>query len=255
MRKALLEKEKSIIQEILHPTIIEKQMSKAYKLNELLIKSENIFSKIEEKVISASSKLTKIDEENALLEQQLEKLEKIKLNFDMSYLGESDYLIIKAGTTENLFQLQKETEKYPIKIFSKEIDIMGKKSKTLILVAVLVVATLSAYLMLTYPREIVSIPISFTLGAEVEQREFDVPILHTRVQVEVVVSSGTSLWNARIENQNGLLWNHTAAQWGQTTYTSGWIELSHGSYNFTFTTIGFGSLEAEIRADSKGGFF
>ena len=132
---------------------------------------------------------------------------------------------------------------------------MVKRSTTLGLSVVVVVFTLGAYFILTYPRTLISFSISFAFGAKVEEREFDVPILHSRVQVEVIVSSGTSLWSATIENQNSLLWNHTATQGGQTTYTSGWITLSPGQYNFTFSTIGFGSLEAEIKVDSKGGVF
>ena len=131
---------------------------------------------------------------------------------------------------------------------------MVKRSTTFLLSAVLVVS-LGAYLLLTYPRTLVSFPISMTFGVEVEEREFDVPILHSQVQVEVVISSGTSLWTATIDDQNGSLWNHTATQGGQTTYTSEWIPLSPGHYNFTFTTIGIGSLEAEITVESKGGVF
>jgi hypothetical protein len=133
-----------------------------------------------------------------------------------------------------------------------------KTSKALMvaaLIVVIVVASVGIYAALTYPRAVVSFPVSFTIGAAVENREFDVPILHSWVQVEVVVSSGTSLWTAKILSQDNILWSHSAHQGGQTTYKSEWIELSSGHYNFTFATAGLGSLEAEIKVVSKGGFW
>ena len=130
-----------------------------------------------------------------------------------------------------------------------------RNTSKILLIIVMVVAPLGTYIILTYPRNVVGFPVSFAVGVETEQREFDVSILHSRVQVEVVVDSGTSLWSAKIQNQNGVLWDHVAHQGGQTTYRSGWIELPRGHYNFTFATIGLGSLEAEITVTSKGGFW
>ena len=134
----------------------------------------------------------------------------------------------------------------------------GKTSKTLravVLVAVLVVAALSVYAALTYPKKVVSFPVAFTIGVNVEHKEFDVPLLHGWTQVEVSVSSGTTLWTAAITLQDETIWSHTAHQGGQTTYKSEWIELPSGHYNFTFATAGLGSLEAEIKVTTKGGFW
>ena len=133
-----------------------------------------------------------------------------------------------------------------------------KTSKVLmvsVLIAVVVVAGLGVYAALTYPRIVVSFPVSFTVGADVENREFDMPLLHGWVQVEVAVISGTALWSAKIVCQDGVVWSHAAHQAGQTVYRSGWIELPSGHYNFTLATAGLGSLEAEIKVTSKGGFW
>ena len=133
-----------------------------------------------------------------------------------------------------------------------------KTSKTLrvvVLIAVLVVVALGVYAALTYPKTVVSFPVSFTIGADVEHREFNVPLLHGWAQVEVIVSGGTALWTAKITLQNETIWSHNARQGGQTTYKSGWIELPSGHYNFTFATAGLGSLEAEIKVTTKGGFW
>ena len=134
----------------------------------------------------------------------------------------------------------------------------SKKSmtiKALLLVTIIVGAFFVAYMAITYPRVIVSFPVSFTIGADVKRVEFEVPFLHSWIKVEVFVSSGTALWTAKILSNDTALWSHTASQSEQTTYSSEWIKISSGRYNFTFTTAGFSSLEAEIRIISKGGFW
>jgi hypothetical protein len=98
------------------------------------------------------------------------------------------------------------------------------KTKTLravVLIAVLVVVALGVYAAITYPKTVVSFPVAFTIGANVEHKEFDMPLLHGWTQVEVIVSSGTALWTANILYQDETIWSHTAHQEGQTTYKSG----------------------------------
>jgi len=126
--------------------------------------------------------------------------------------------------------------------------------KIAVLIVILIIAGVSVFAALTYPRTVLSFPLSFTVGAQTERREFNVPMLHSWVQVQVSVSSGTALWTARILSDDSELWSHSAAQGGQTTYNSGWMQLATGNYNFTFATIGFGTLDAEITVSSKGGF-
>ncbi|MEM2280642.1 MAG: hypothetical protein QXZ68_01445 [Candidatus Bathyarchaeia archaeon] len=120
------------------------------------------------------------------------------------------------------------------------------------LVAVMIFA---AYLALTYPRVLVNFTVSFTIGADVKRVEFEVPLLQEYVRVEVHVRSGNALWTARILDGEDAVWSHTASQSGQTTYMGDWIKLASGRYNFTFATAGLGSLEAEVRIVSKGGFW
>ena len=127
--------------------------------------------------------------------------------------------------------------------------------KALLLVTIIVGAFFVVYMAITYPRVIVSFPVSFTIGADVKRVEFEVPFLHSWIRVEVVVSSGTVLWTAKILSGDTALWSYTASQSGQTTYSSEWIKISSGHYNFTFATAGIGSLEAEVRLTSKGGFW
>lgn len=131
----------------------------------------------------------------------------------------------------------------------------SKTFKAVVLITVLMVVSVVMYAVLTYPRTVVSFSVAFTIGANVESREFEMPFLHRWVEVEVTVTSGTALWTAKITSQNETFWSHATHQGGQTTYRSGWIELPSGKYNFTFATAGLGSLEAEIKVTTKGGFW
>jgi hypothetical protein len=131
-------------------------------------------------------------------------------------------------------------------------------SRTLIAVAaivVIVVAVFAVYAGVTYPRTALTIPISFTRGADVTTTEFAQPVLDDKVQVQVSVESGVALWRAQILNGDQVIWDHEARQGEQTSYNSGWLALPSGSYNFTFRTLGLDSLNAEVTVSSKGGFW
>ncbi len=122
-------------------------------------------------------------------------------------------------------------------------------------VIIIAVACVGIYSIFTFPQSIVSLPVSFAIGADVKRQEFSVPVLHEWVQVEVVVASGNLLWTAEILNNGTVLWTHRTIQTGQTLYRSEWVKLASGNYNFTFATAGIGSLEAQISVTSKGGFW
>ncbi|MEM2103911.1 MAG: hypothetical protein QW717_03365 [Candidatus Bathyarchaeia archaeon] len=131
----------------------------------------------------------------------------------------------------------------------------SKFRKAFALVIILVAALVAAYLSVAYPKVVVDFSVSFTIGADVKMVEFEVPFLHEHVKVEVYVRSGSAVWTAKIIGSNGVLWSHTASQGGQTTYTSGWMKIISGRYNFSFATVGIGSLEAQIKLTSKGVFW
>jgi hypothetical protein len=127
--------------------------------------------------------------------------------------------------------------------------------KIAVSIVILIIVAVGIFAALTYPITALSFPVSFTVGAQTGREEFNVPVLHGLVQVQVVVSSGTALWAARILSDDSELWSHNAAQSGQTPYSSGWMQIASGNYNFTFATVGFGALDAEITVSSKGGFW
>ncbi len=129
------------------------------------------------------------------------------------------------------------------------------KFRMIYLFAIFAVVALLVHATLTYPQTVVSFPVSFSIGANTEEKEFNLPLLHGLIQVEVAITSGTTLWSASITQQDNTLWDHRATQGDQTSYQSGWIQIPSGQYNFTFSTIGFGELQTDIKVVTKGGFW
>ena len=84
---------------------------------------------------------------------------------------------------------------------------------------------------------------------------FNQPALDNMVQVQVSVQTGVALWRARILSGDEVVWEHAAGLGEQQSYSSGWISLPSGDYNFTFGLIGAGSLDATATVSSKGGFW
>ena len=131
---------------------------------------------------------------------------------------------------------------------------MKSRAATASIAVVVVVLVVSAlYAGLTYPRTIVTVPVSFTVGADVTSTQFDQPALNNRVQVQVSVESGLALWQARILDGDQVMWEYATGQSGQQSYDSGWIYLPSGNYNFTFGAIG--ALDAMVTVSTKGGFW
>ncbi len=128
--------------------------------------------------------------------------------------------------------------------------------KIAVAVIIIIIVAVGIFAAWTYPRTALSFPVSFTAGVETKRTGFSGPVLHSWVQVQVSVSSGAALWRAAILNSSDSeVWSHNAAQGGQTTYNSGWMQIASGNYNFTFATLGVGGLDAEITVSSKGGFW
>lgn len=122
-------------------------------------------------------------------------------------------------------------------------------------IVIIVVAAFTVYAGVTYPRTIVNTQVSLTVGVDSKATAFDQSFLDNKAQVQVTIQNGAALWRAQILSGSQVIWEHTAAQGEQQSYNSGWISLPSGNYNFTFGTIGVGSLEASATVSSKGGFW
>ena len=130
----------------------------------------------------------------------------------------------------------------------------SRAAKASIAVVVVVLVVSAVYVGVTYPRAILTVPVSFTVGADVISTQFDQPALNNRVKVQVSVESGLALWQARIFDGEQIMWQYATGQSEQQTYDSGWIDLPSGNYNFTFGAIG-GVLDAMVIVSTKGGFW
>ena len=129
------------------------------------------------------------------------------------------------------------------------------KIAAIILVAVIVISV--AYAAITFPHTIVNFPVAFSVGPDQAKTEFEVPALNDKVQVHVTLSGNSTSWGAAVETAEGVeLWAYRGpSQANQTIYYSAWTTISSGRYNFTFSSIGRESLNAEISITSKGGFW
>ena len=131
---------------------------------------------------------------------------------------------------------------------------MAKSVMVLAAILIIIIAV-AIHAAITYPRTTATIPVSFTIGADSKTIAFDQPFLDDKAQVQVLVQNGAALWQAQILSGDQIIWEHSAAQGEQQSYSSGWIQLPSGNYNFTFGTIGIGALEATATVMSKGGFW
>ncbi len=132
---------------------------------------------------------------------------------------------------------------------------MSKAKSAIAAIIIILVFVFAVYAAMTYPRGTVSIPVSFGIGADSKTVTFDQPFLDDKAQVQVTVQNGAALWRAQILSGGQIIWEHSAAQGQQQSYSSGWLQLPSGNYSFTFGTIGVGSLEATATVTSKGGFW
>jgi hypothetical protein len=124
-----------------------------------------------------------------------------------------------------------------------------------ILVVVVIIGSLGIVSILTYPRTVIRFPVSFAIGADTKQEALEVSVLHNRVRVNVVVTTGSTWWTAKILQDDTEFWSHSMTQSDQTVFQSDWIELSPGSYNFTYTAASLVVIELEVTVTSKGGFW
>ena len=132
---------------------------------------------------------------------------------------------------------------------------MAKLTSVVVVVVIIIAFAFAVYAGMTYPRETANISVSFRIGVDSKTVTFEQPFLDDKAQVKVSVQNGAALWRAQILSGDQVVWEHSAAQGEQQSYSSGGIQLRSGNYNFTFGTLGIGSLDATATVTSKGGFW
>jgi len=127
---------KSGIKAFLNPELSELKSIKDRTLDKIFSHAEGLLGEIEQNILDLEHKKQELDEQIEQIRLDLEQLDFIRdFEFDLSYLGESNYLVIKAGKTDDFEGLKTETDKiYNAAIFSKQIS-NGKKPEWSIIIA------------------------------------------------------------------------------------------------------------------------
>ncbi len=127
-------------------------------------------------------------------------------------------------------------------------------SRVVLVVGILIVA-FGLYTFMTYPSAAISFPVSFAIGADTKHEALEMSVLQSHVRVDVVVTTGSTWWTAKILQNNIEIWSHSMTQNDQTVFQSDWIELPAGSYNFTYTAASLAALDLIVTVTTKGGFW
>ena len=131
-----IKSKKSGIKGIFNPDLPEIKEVEDFSLDEIYSYTEGVLGDIEKKILDHEEKLQKQNEKIEIINHDLEQLEFLKsFNFDISDLGESEYVIVKVGKTTELDSL-KSALKGLDKIDFKSIEFSsGKNVEWVVLIA------------------------------------------------------------------------------------------------------------------------
>ncbi len=103
---------KSGIKAILKPDLLEIKKIEDLVIDDLYSYAEGTLNEIEKQIIQKEEQLQKINEKIDFIKDDLTKLEYLKdFNFNISDIGESEYLILKAGLTTDIETLKNNISK------------------------------------------------------------------------------------------------------------------------------------------------
>jgi len=98
---------KSGIKGIFNPDLPEIKEVDDFSLDDIYSYTEGVLGNIEKKIFELEKKLQEKNEKIEIINHDLEQLEFLKsFDFDISYLGESEYVIVKVGKTTELDSLK-----------------------------------------------------------------------------------------------------------------------------------------------------
>ncbi len=104
-------KRPSGIRAIISPPEIEKIRVKKKSIDELLDETEKNLANFEQKILEIDSKLKSLDESIKAKDSLISKLSNLQfLDFDLSYVKESEHIILRAGISKDLDLLRKKVE-------------------------------------------------------------------------------------------------------------------------------------------------
>jgi V/A-type H+-transporting ATPase subunit I len=125
------------IKAMLHPQLPEIKTVEECPLDELYSRAEGILGEIEKKILAHEGKLKTLDERRQKIKSDISQIEYLKdFDLDIADIGESEYLIVKAGKTLDIDILTKEVNSLKnAVIYSKRFG-TGKKIEYAVIVAV-----------------------------------------------------------------------------------------------------------------------
>jgi len=127
------EKHESFLKKLFFPVKTEKYRVKVRGIKEIIDDAKKVLEEIETKVLNANETFEKNNEKIGGLssvEQQVSLLE--KLDFDLVFIGESEYVTVKAGVTEDIEELRNRLKGKCAALFSASVD--EKKEKHAVLI-------------------------------------------------------------------------------------------------------------------------
>jgi len=130
-------KRSSGLKTILHPQIPEVKTVEERSLEELFSYAEGVLVNIEKNILENEQKLVELDEQKQKINQDFQTVEHLtSFDLDLSYIGESKYLIVKAGKTSDLPTIKDEIgERENIVLYSKNIGTKKKPEWAILLAA------------------------------------------------------------------------------------------------------------------------
>jgi len=124
------------IKVLLHPELPEIKTVEDAALEEMFSHTEGALEEIEKNILENDQKLQYLDERKQKINQDLEQINYLKdFDIDLSDVGESTYVLIKAGKTSDLDGLQSEIEKIDrATLYSKQFG-SGKEIEWAVVIA------------------------------------------------------------------------------------------------------------------------
>jgi V/A-type H+-transporting ATPase subunit I len=108
------------IKALLHPEIIKAKPIKSRSLGEIYKDAAALLAQIEDKIVETEQQINGLEEKASFLSQQAELVKDLlAFDFDLAYLGEGEWVVIKAGRTNNLEELNKASSEIEVEVFSK----------------------------------------------------------------------------------------------------------------------------------------
>jgi V/A-type H+-transporting ATPase subunit I len=128
---------KSGLKAIFNPELPEIKLVEDRNIDEIYSYAEGILSEIERKILERDEKLNELNEKIELIKNDIKQLNYVKdFDFNVSDIGQSDYIIIKAGLTANIDILSKEIQTIENSmIFSKQFGNRKKAEWAVLIVA------------------------------------------------------------------------------------------------------------------------